>query len=185
VYYTSLGGAPYVDRLSRFQVSAGDPDDADESTEKILFQISDRQGNHNGGALCFGDDGYLYVAIGDEGGGGDAYNNAQNRAVLFGKILRLDVDQNVDVEPYHGIPPDNPFVGNTDGYREEIFAWGFRNPWRMSFDAPTGRLWVGDVGQVSFEEIDVVEIGKNYGWDCREGMHNYVGPPNGPSPACP
>jgi glucose/arabinose dehydrogenase len=76
-------------------------------------------------------------------------------------------------------------VGNTDGYREEIFAWGFRNPWRMSFDAPTGRLWVGDVGQVSFEEIDVVEIGKNYGWDCREGMHNYVGPPNGPSPACP
>jgi glucose/arabinose dehydrogenase len=185
VYYTSLGGAPYVDRLSRFQVSAGDPDDADESTEKILFQISDRQGNHNGGALCFGDDGYLYVAIGDEGGGGDTYNNAQNRAVLFGKILRLDVDQNVDVEPYHGIPPDNPFVGNTDGYREEIFAWGFRNPWRMSFDAPTGRLWVGDVGQVSFEEIDVVEIGKNYGWDCREGMHNYVGPPNGPSPACP
>jgi glucose/arabinose dehydrogenase len=89
------------------------------------------------------------------------------------------------VEPYYGIPPDNPFVGNTDGYREEIFAWGFRNPWRMSFDAPTGRLWVGDVGQVSFEEIDVVEIGKNYGWDCREGMHNYVGPPNGPSPACP
>jgi Glucose / Sorbosone dehydrogenase len=180
VYYTTTGGTPYRDRLSRFQVSAGDPNDADESTEKILFEVNDRQGNHNGGALCFDADGYLFVAMGDEGGSGDVYDNAQNRKVLFGKILRLDVDYNV--APYYGIPPSNPFVGNVDGYREEIFAWGFRNPWRMSYDTPTDRLWVGDVGQDKYEEIDIVEIGKNYGWDCREGKHNFLADP---SPACP
>jgi hypothetical protein len=183
VYYTTSG--VLRDRLSRFQVSGADPNDADESTEKILFEVNDRAGNHNGGALCFDDDGYLYVALGDEGGGGDVYDNAQNNAVLLGKILRLDVDQNVDVVPYYGIPPDNPFAGNSSGYREEIFAWGLRNPWRMSYDLATDRIWVGDVGQGSFEEIDIIEKGKNYGWDCREGMHDYVGPPDAPSAACP
>jgi hypothetical protein len=184
VYYTTDGGTPYRARLSRFQVGT-DPDDVDETTEKILLEFNDRAGNHNGGALCFAADDYLYLAIGDEGDGGDLYDNAQNRAVLFGKILRLDVDQNVDVEPYHGIPADNPYVGNTWGFREEIFAWGLRNPWRMSYDAATDRIWVGDVGQGSYEEIDIIESGQNYGWDCREGAHDYLGPPNGPSPACP
>ncbi len=183
VFYTTDGGTTNLrTRLSRFQVSAGDPNDADETSEKILLELEDRRGNHNGGALCFAADGYLYVAIGDEGGGGDPYNNAQNRAVLFGKILRLDVDQNVNVVPYHGVPADNPFEGNTSGYREEIYAWGLRNPWRISFDATTGRLWAGDVGQDSYEEIDIIESGQNYGWDCREGMHDFL---DDPSPACP
>ena len=184
VFYTTTGGTPYRDRLSRFQVSAN-PDSADESSEKILLEFDDDFGNHNGGGLCFGDDGYLYVSTGDEGSGGDPNNNAQNRTRLFGKLLRLDVNQNVNTIPYYGIPADNPLVGNTNGYREEIYAWGFRNPWRISFDSVTDRLWVGDVGQGSFEEIDVVESGKNYGWDCREGKHDYLGPPDGPSPLCP
>lgn len=184
VYYTATGGSPHRTRISRFEVSAGDPDVADETSEKILIEFNDREGNHNGGGLMFADDGYLYASIGDEGAQGDGHDNAQNRAVLFGKILRLDVDQNVNTT-YYGIPADNPLVGNTSGYREEIYAWGFRNPWRMSYDGATDRIWVGDVGQGSYEEIDVVEIGKNYGWDCREGAHDYLGPPDGPSPACP
>jgi hypothetical protein len=182
VFYTTSGGTPRRDRLSRFRVSAGDPNAADVSSEVVLIEFDDDFDNHNGGGLCFGDDGYLYVSTGDEGDGGDPHNNAQNRASWFGKILRIDVDQNVGVAPYYGVPPDNPLVGNTSGYREEIFAWGFRNPWRIAFDSPTDRLWVADVGQNSYEEIDIVEIGKNYGWDCREGMHDYLGDP---SPACP
>jgi hypothetical protein len=185
VYYTTNTGTPYTNRLSRFEVSDADPNVADESTEEILLDIDDRADNHNGGAICFDDDGYLYVAIGDEGGGGDLFDNAQNRTSLLGKILRLDVDQNVNVAPYYGIPPDNPFAGNGDGYREEIFAWGLRNPWRISYDPVDDRIWAGDVGQDSYEEIDIIESGKNYGWDCREGKHDYVGPPDDPSPACP
>lgn len=185
VFYTTDGGTPYRNRLSRFQVSAGDPNVADAGSEQILIEFDDDFGNHNGGGLSFGNDGYLYVSTGDEGDGGDSHDNAQNRTRYFGKVLRLDVDQNVNTLPYYGIPPDNPFVGNSSGYLEEIYAWGFRNPWRMSYDSATNRLWVADVGQDSFEEINVVELGKNYGWDCREGKHDYLGPPDGPSPACP
>ncbi len=103
-------------------------------------------------------------------------------ATPLGSILRLDVNQNTGVPPFHGIPADNPFVGG--GGRPEIFAWGLRNPWRISYDAPGARLWVGDVGQANFEEIDVVTGAGNYGWDCREGLHAYTGPPDGPSAAC-
>lgn len=184
VYYTATGGSPHRERISRFQVSA-DPDSVDELSEKILLEFDDREGNHNGGGLLFAPDGYLYASVGDEGAQGDGHNNAQNRAVFFGKILRFDVDQNINTAPYYGIPATNPLVGNTKGYHEEIFAWGFRNPWRMSYDAATDRLWVADVGQDSYEEIDIVESGKNYGWDCREGKHDYLGPPDGPSPLCP
>ena len=187
VYYTtgSVGG-PGGDRrsrLSRFSVG-GDPDAADPASEKILLEFPQRQDNHNGGALCFDGDGYLCVGLGDEGGGGDMYDNAQNRATLYGSILRLDVDQNVDTPPYHGIPADNPFAGGTRGYREEIFAYGLRNPWRISYDAVANKLWAGDVGQNAWEEIDVITSGANYGWDCREGAHSYTGPPGGPSAAC-
>lgn len=187
VYYTTGSpGGPTGDRrsrLSRFSVS-GDPDTADPASEKILLEFPQRQDNHNGGGMCFDGDGYLCLAVGDEGGGGDQYDNAQDRATLYGSILRLDVDQNVDTPPYHGIPADNPFAGNSSGYREEIFAYGLRNPWRITYDAVTDRLWAGDVGQNSWEEIDVITSGANYGWDCREGLSAYTGPPNGPSPAC-
>ena len=188
VYYitdvVTRGGSERAARLSRFQVSAGNPDVADPLSETILLQLIDRADNHNGGSLFFGADGYLYVAIGDEGGGGDFFDNAQNRGVLFGKILRLDVDQNAGVAPHYGIPPDNPFVGNANGYREEIYAWGFRNPWRVTYDAASDRIWAGDVGQVTWEEVDIVVKGGNYGWDCREGSHTYTGPPAAPSPLC-
>lgn len=114
---------------------------------------------------------YLYVAVGDGGSAGDPQGNGQNRATLLGAILRIDVGQ----LPY-GIPADNPFAGNTEGHREEIFAWGLRNPWRFSFDTVTGRLWAGDVGQNQYEEIDIIDNGRNYGWAVMEAGHCYVNP---------
>jgi hypothetical protein len=112
--------------------------------------------------------------MGDGGSGGDPFGNGQNRAVLLGKILRIDVNTPSGGRNY-GIPADNPFVGNTLGYMEEIYAYGFRNPWRFSFDTLTGRLWVGDVGQSQREEIDIVERGLNYGWNIMEGSLPYAG----------
>jgi hypothetical protein len=112
--------------------------------------------------------------MGDGGSGGDPFGNAQNRSSLLGKILRIDVNSPSTGRNY-GIPPDNPFAGNSLGYGEEIYAYGFRNPWRFSFDPPTGRFWVGDVGQNSREEIDIVENGKNYGWNIMEGTIPYAG----------
>jgi glucose/arabinose dehydrogenase len=170
VAYTAGTPTARLGRISRFQVSA-DPNVADPSSEKILYEFADAFANHNGGALAFGPDGYLYIGIGDEGGAGDTNNNAQNRSRIFGKILRIDVDQSVDTPPYHGIPADNPYAGNSSGYREDIWAYGFRNPWRFSFDNNT--LVVADVGQAKWEEIDIVQKGGNYGWDCREGLVAY------------
>jgi len=182
VYYTT-GAGPWTARVSRFSVTA-DSNVADGGSEAILLNIGQRAGNHNGGGLTFDDDGFLYICVGDEGGGGDTYDNAQNRATLQGNILRLDVDLAVDASPWYEIPADNPFVGNANGWAEEIYAWGLRNPWRISHDVPTDRLWAGDVGQGLWEEIDIIESGGNYGWDCREGAHAYTGPPDGPSAAC-
>lgn len=133
--------------------------------EKPLLIIQQPYTNHNGGMLAFGPDGYLYIATGDGGAGGDPENRGQNPNTLLGKILRIDVDQG---DPY-GIPPDNPFAGQPSG--REIFALGFRNPWRFSFDRQSGRLWAADVGQHRWEEIDVVEAGSNYGWRVMEGTH--------------
>jgi len=184
VYYTPISVG--VVRVARYTVSASNPDSADATSEAILLDIPHSRSNHNGGQIAFGADGYLYASVGDGGGGGDPDDNGQNRATLLGAILRLDVDSS-DMGNY-GIPTDNPFEGNTSGYREEIYAFGLRNPWRFSFDHVTGRLWVGDVGQRRFEEINVVESGKNYGWDCREGAHDYgTGPsdPGAPSVVCP
>jgi glucose/arabinose dehydrogenase len=181
VAYTT--GSPRRGRVSRFQVS-GDPNVADPASEKILLEFADDYANHNGGGMCFGADGYLYISVGDEGGGGDPDDNAQDRASIFGKILRIDVDQNVDTVPYHGIPGDNPYAGNTAGYREDIWAYGLRNAWRISFDAPSGRLIAGDVGQSTYEEIDIIEKGGNYGWDCREGTIDYDEDEDPSSPLC-
>jgi glucose/arabinose dehydrogenase len=170
VAYTAGTPSARLGRIARFQVSA-DPNVADAASEKILLEWADSFPNHNGGALAFGPDGYLYIGIGDEGGSGDFNNNAQDRSRIFGKILRIDVDQSVDTPPYHGIPADNPYAGNSSGYREDIWAYGFRNPWRFSFDDTT--LVAADVGQGKWEEIDIVEKGGNYGWDCREGLVAY------------
>ncbi|HEX6942231.1 MAG TPA: PQQ-dependent sugar dehydrogenase [Gemmatimonadaceae bacterium] len=152
--------------LARFTTSATDPASAPRSTELRLIDIPKVNLFHNGGCLAFGPDGYLYVSLGDDGN--TAIQNAQNLQVLFGKILRIDVDHPANGKPY-GIPPDNPFAGSPNGERAEIWAFGFRNPWQFSFDPPTGRMWVGDVGDDDWEEIDIVKKGRNYGWPRLEG----------------
>jgi glucose/arabinose dehydrogenase len=132
------------------------------------LEVPQPYNNHNGGQIVFGPDGYLYISLGDGGSGGDPLSNGQNPSTLLGSILRIDVDSNFKERNY-GIPADNPFVGNIQGFREEIFAYGLRNPWRFSFDLFTGWLWAGDVGQNRLEEIDIIESGGNYGWNTMEG----------------
>ncbi len=158
--------------IARFTVTADDPYKADKKSELILLEVNQPFPNHNGGQLAFGPDGYLYIGLGDGGSAGDPFGNAQNRLVLLGKILRIDVNSSSENRNYE-IPCDNPYANNTLGYRQEIYAYGFRNPWRFSFDPQTGRLWVGDVGQNQREEVDLVEKGKNYGWNIMEGTLCY------------
>jgi len=167
-YVNYTGGSPLTTFISRFQVTSN-PDSADKNSEFEILTFTQPYQNHNGGWVGFGpNDGYLYIATGDGGSGGDPQNNGQRINTLLGKILRIDVDGGT---PYT-IPPTNPFVDSTNAQvRKEIYAWGMRNPWRCSFDPVTGWLWAGDVGQGSWEEIDVIEIGKNYGWRCYEGNH--------------
>jgi glucose/arabinose dehydrogenase len=155
--------------VSRFSVSQGDPNVADPGSETVIMEIPQPYGNHNGGQLAFGPDGYLYIGLGDGGSGSDPTGNGQNVGTVLGAILRIDVE-GVSDEKSYAIPPDNPFVG-IDGVREEIWAYGLRNPWRFSFDTETGFLWAGDVGQNRWEEIDVVKKGLNYGWNIMEGRH--------------
>ncbi|TAK36844.1 MAG: T9SS type A sorting domain-containing protein [Saprospiraceae bacterium] len=158
-------------RISRFSVSAN-PNIAEPASEMVLLEVDQPYSNHNGGCLKFGPDGYLYAGFGDGGSGGDPQANGQNRSTLLGKILRLDVDNG---SPY-AIPPGNPFVNEPDALGE-IWAFGNRNPWRFSFDRATGDLWIGDVGQDSWEEIDFQPAGstggQNYGWRCYEGNHPF------------
>ena len=152
--------------ISRFRVREDDPGTADPDSEVILLEFNQPSSNHKGGQLAFGpEDGFLYIAVGDGGTGGDT---AQDLTDLLGSILRIDVDGTEEGKNY-AIPPGNPFAGNTSGFREEIFAYGFRNPWRLGFDDANGRLFAGDVGEGMREEIDVVENGKNYGWNTMEG----------------
>jgi glucose/arabinose dehydrogenase len=177
VDYTASKRLRRITRVSRFRADPAS-NAADVSSEAPVIEIDQPWANHNGGQIAFGPDGMLYVALGDGGSAGDPRGNAQNRGSLLGKLLRLDVR----TRPY-AIPADNPFRGNDRGWKEEIYAWGLRNPWRFSFDPPTGRLWAGDVGQVTWEEIDLIERGRNYGWDCREGFHAYQ-PADERAPAC-
>jgi glucose/arabinose dehydrogenase len=168
VDYTSSLDPQLTSYVVRFQVSPANPDSADKSSALTLLEVVQPFENHNGGKLAFGPDGYLYVSLGDGGSGNDPQNNGQNLSVLLGKILRVDVDSTAAGLNY-GIPPTNPFALNTSGYREEIYAWGLRNPWKFSFDRGTGQLWAGDVGQNAREEVDIVVSGGNYGWRLMEG----------------
>ncbi|MGZ4903732.1 MAG: PQQ-dependent sugar dehydrogenase [Halobacteriota archaeon] len=175
VYYTADN--PLRSVVSRFSASHANGTQADRSSEAIMLQVGQPFTNHNGGQVAFGPDGYLYIGLGDGGGEGDPLGNGQNRSTLLGTILRIDVSAGSGGLNY-SIPRDNPFVGNTEGFREEIYAYGLRNPWRFSFDPITNRLWAGDVGQDKLEEIDLIENGKNYGWNIMEGDLCYS-PPSG------
>ncbi len=158
--------------IARYQADPGDPNRALPSSEKIILTFPQPYANHNGGQLAFGPDGYLYIGSGDGGAAGDPQNNAQNLGNLLGKILRIDVDRSADGMAY-AIPPDNPFFANKQGFREEIYAYGLRNPWRFSFDQVRGWLWAADVGQNKVEEIDIIHKGANYGWNRMEGSLFY------------
>ncbi len=182
-YTRDPGGRTVVER---FTVSAGDPDAADPGSGFIILEIAQPRSNHNGGDIHFGPDGYLYVGMGDGGGGGDPDDLAQDLGSLLGKMLRIDVGgtapegvgEHCGLVTNYVVPPDNPFVAST-GTCDEIWAYGFRNPWRWSFDRATGDLLIGDVGQGNWEEIDFQPAasggGENYGWDCREGAHPFPG----------
>lgn len=170
IHYTGRPDGRTV--LSRFRLRDGDPRRGDAASEEVLLTVEQPYANHNGGALLFGPDGYLYLALGDGGSAGDPDNRAQNLDSLLGKILRLDVSQ---PGPYR-IPPDNPFVGGQG--REEIWAYGLRNPWRISFDRATGDLYIADVGQNAIEEVNFQPAGspggENYGWRVWEGSRRYA-----------
>lgn len=157
--------------LARYRILDGDPRRGDPASEEVLLTVEQPFANHNGGALLFGPDGYLYLALGDGGSGGDPGNRAQNLEVLLGKILRLDVSQ----PGAYRIPPGNPFVDKPG--RDEIWAYGLRNPWRISFDRETGDLYIADVGQNEIEEVNFQPAsspgGENYGWRVYEGSKRY------------
>jgi glucose/arabinose dehydrogenase len=173
VDYTDVNGDT---RVERYTVS-GDPDVADTASRTLVLFVPQPYPNHNGGLVLFGPDGKLYIGLGDGGSGGDPQNRAQNPDSLLGKLLRLDVDAG---EPY-AIPPDNPFARG--GGAPEVWALGLRNPWRFAFDRASGLLYIADVGQDAWEEVDVAPAGRggaNYGWRIMEGAHCY-----GPDPCRP
>jgi len=171
-FYVNYTNSTNETVVSRFSVSATNPNLADANSELILINIPQPYTNHNGGCLLFGHDGYLYIGMGDGGSGGDPNNYAQSTTSLLGKMLRLDVDNG---NPY-AIPPSNPYVGSSP-IPDEIWAFGLRNPWRFSFDRWNGDLWIGDVGQDAWEEVDYVAFGSdpapNFGWRCFEGNAPY------------
>lgn len=176
VYYTEAPGRKSV--ISRFRTLPDDPNRFDPDFEEVLFRADQPFANHNGGTLAFGNDGHLYIAFGDGGAFYDPYNNAQDLSTPFGSVLRIDVDNpgrgpGANGKPY-GVPADNPLV-DTDGAMPEIYAYGFRNPWRLTNDPETGRMWVADVGQNLWEEIDVLQKGGNYGWNFLEATHRFGG----------
>lgn len=180
VYYSSRS-EPRTSIVSRFRVSKDDPNRADPASEEVVLKIPQPFSNHNGGSIVFGHDGYLYIALGDGGGRNDPLQHGQNLQTWMGSILRIDVDHSQDQRPY-AIPKDNPFLDRT-GAQPEIFAYGFRNVWRLSVDRQTGTLWAGDVGQDLWEEIDIVRRGANYGWSIREGSYPFGnGKPTNPDP---
>jgi glucose/arabinose dehydrogenase len=179
VLYTASNGNI---TLARFQRSAGNASQADPASRQELLSIA-KPGtpyftNHNGGKIIFGPDGMLYMSTGDGGSGGDPFGNAQNLNSLLGKMLRLNVSIYPGTIPFYQIPADNPFAAPADGARDEIYSYGLRNPWRWSFDRLNGDMWIGDVGQGAWEEVNWKRAGtasgENFGWDCYEGNHIYT-----------
>ncbi|WP_031529324.1 PQQ-dependent sugar dehydrogenase [Dyadobacter crusticola] len=168
VNYTN--GSPLKTTIARYKANPA-TNQADPASEVVLFTFNQPYSNHNGGSMHFGKDGLLYIATGDGGSGGDPENNAQNLKSYLGKILRVDV--NGTGKGNYGIPADNPFAANTQGNLAEIYAYGLRNPWRISFDLENTRLFAGDVGQNEREEIDIITKGGNYGWRLKEGVDCY------------
>ncbi|MCC7476415.1 MAG: PQQ-dependent sugar dehydrogenase [Pirellulales bacterium] len=170
---------PHLSVISRFLASADDPNRADPKSEEVLLRIPQPYWNHNGGTIVFGPDGYLYVGLGDGGKRDDPHGNGQNLKTLLGSILRIDVDHQ-DPGLAYAIPKDNPFVDRGQNARGEIWACGIRNVWRIAFDRKTGDLWAGEVGQDTWEEIDIITRGGNYGWNLREATHKFG--PQGSNP---
>jgi glucose/arabinose dehydrogenase len=177
VFVSYTAPTPLTSTISRFRSIDGNLT-LDPMSEEVILTVIQEADNHNGGDIAFGPGPayYLFAGFGDGGGGGDPNGNGQNTTTLLGSVIRIDVNIAVG----YSIPPLNPFAGNAQclmgsggGNCPEIFAWGFRNPWRFSFDRMTGDLWVGDVGQSDWEEVDRVQINQNYGWNTREGAHCY------------
>ena len=169
LYYSATD--PRRSIISRFSIKSGKINQADPESERIILEIAQPYSNHNGGQIRFGPKGFLYISLGDGGGGGDREGNGQNLTTLLGSILRIDVNS-LDLLGTYSVPSDNPFT-NLSNAKGEIWAYGLRNPWRFSFDSLTGDLWVGDVGQNLYEEINLVTRGGNYGWNITEGFHCY------------
>lgn len=174
-------GLNLVSRISRFTMDSSAAV-LDPNSELVILTLAQPYENHKGGNIAFGQDGYLYVGFGDGGSAGDPQNNAQNLDVLLGKMLRIDVNvtqADINNGITYKIPSDNPFASSSgcgaslSTHCPELYAWGFRNPWRWSFDRETGALWAGDVGQDTIEEVDLVDSGHNYGWRCYEGSNTY------------
>jgi glucose/arabinose dehydrogenase len=170
IHYTAKQ-PPHTAVISRMRVSKNDPNQADPASEEVLLTYKHPFWNHKGGNLMFGPDGYLYIVFGDGGSANDPHNNGQNLNTLLGKVLRIDVNNKTDGKAY-AIPKDNPFVGKS-GAQPEIFAYGVRNFWGISWDPATGLIYAADVGQNLWEEINILEKGGNYGWSIRESFHKF------------
>jgi glucose/arabinose dehydrogenase len=170
-YVNYVQPAPLQTIIAEYQTSGGDPNQADPNSERVLLRVDQPFDNHKGGQLAFGPNGFLYIGLGDGGNSGtpDPFGNGQNLGTLLGKMLRIDVDHTSTGLQY-AIPSDNPFVAMF-GARAEIWAYGFRNPWRFSFERGATRLFCADVGQNQFEEIDLLQKGGNFGWSVMEGTH--------------
>lgn len=172
LHYTRRVNNVLTTHISQFTFFQAPSNKIDPASELVLLTAQQPFTNHNGGTITFGPDGFLYIALGDGGSAGDPQNLAQNRASLLGKVLRIDVNTTSPGLNY-GIPATNPYAGNAQGFRQEIYAYGLRNPWKCAFDNATGKLWCADVGQNAREEISIIESGKNYGWRITEGNRCY------------